>query len=480
MTMLRAIIKRLVCFIAVLALGIHPILGSASVARADSAQVKELNFVFLHGAGSSIASFQLLTDILDDELLPIYIAKYEQDNPGTKVQVNMLLRSYPNNVDLNTWAKNVADSISKHFQRKKDLILVGHSMGGKVALYAVAQNIGGLADQVKMVVTINSPVRNLSGYYVAGGGSIPHFFVASRLLSDLGVLNSVENVDSSTDGDWVAKNKHWLAFVSGETTPLSDQFNIGGIDPAPNDTDDGLVPISAQYAASADVLYYGAYGHSNFSEKAQLAKVIADQMLRYIFGGQLEFSALVRSGSYQHTANWLPTNDFWQDVVAEVPVMSGNLSHMNGSFFKWQDWEDIIVVPPPGDVRSSFRFQRTSLPVITSIDQVRWLSPDNPSDFRLYLRTRAAPRSRLRVDWTIYQQGLLATGVNRDRYEVEISTGTPITSITGVSWSTINPRDLRLLISSQAQGPFRWFVVHWRVYFKQVKVRHVIDEIQAQ
>ena len=38
-------------------------------------------------------------------------------------------------------------------------------MGGKAALYAVAHNIGNLADKVAMVVTSNSPIKKLSNYY---------------------------------------------------------------------------------------------------------------------------------------------------------------------------------------------------------------------------------------------------------------------------------------------------------------------------
>ncbi|GAI54949.1 unnamed protein product, partial [marine sediment metagenome] len=83
-----------------------------------------------------------------------------------------LQRCYPNDVDIKTWANNIADSIDRHFHNKKDLILIGHSAGGKAALYAVAHNVGDLADKVVLVVTINSPVKSLDEYYVTGGGSV--------------------------------------------------------------------------------------------------------------------------------------------------------------------------------------------------------------------------------------------------------------------------------------------------------------------
>ena len=113
----------------------------AQSAPEEPVQVKELNFVFLHGAGGNSCSFQLLADTIKEQL-PAHILDYEQANPGTKVQADTLLRCYPNDVDIQTWAQNIADNINKYFPNKKNLILIGHSMGGKAALYAVAQNIG--------------------------------------------------------------------------------------------------------------------------------------------------------------------------------------------------------------------------------------------------------------------------------------------------------------------------------------------------
>jgi len=108
------------------------------------------------------------------------------------------------------------------------------------------------------------------------------------------------------------------------------------------------------------------------------------------------------------------------------------------------------------------------------------LNPDNAEDCRLCIRTRAAPRNSVQVDWSIYQRGLLPLGSTRDRYEVEIVTGTPLTGIGHASWETDNTRDLRLRIWSEAQSPFRWFKAEWRVYYKQSRQRQVIDEIPGR
>ena len=98
--------------------------GSIQSAPEDSTHIKELNFVFLHGAGSNICSLQLLADAITEQL-PEYILGYEQANPSTKVRVDTLQRCYPNNIDIATWANNIADSINKNFPNRKNLILIG-------------------------------------------------------------------------------------------------------------------------------------------------------------------------------------------------------------------------------------------------------------------------------------------------------------------------------------------------------------------
>ena len=449
--------------------------SSVQSAPEDSTQVKELNFVFLHGAGGHACSLQLLADTIVEQL-PRHILGYEQANPGTKIRFDILNRCYPNNVDIKTWADNIADSINKHFHNK-NLILIGHSMGGKAALYAVAQNVSNLADNVALVVTINSPIKSLDKYYVTGGGSIVDYCRARWLLADQGICNSIAYYDSSQDGIWISRNKHWLAFISGEAAPISQQFNVGGVDPLPRDVDDGAIPLSAQYSDGADVIYYGEYGHSDFADLDKVAEFMADQILRYLFGGQIECSVLAKSGTFAHQADWLLGTDYWEDVVGEVLASRGRLRHMNESYIKWQEWEDMVGECPSGGKRSSYQVSRVSFPFLTSIKESRWVNPDKAEDCRLYLRTRAAPRNRVQVDWSTYRWGLLPRGIERDHYEVEIVTGTPFTQIREVSWATDDSRDVRLRIWSEAESPFRWFRAEWRVYSKESRQRKVIDEI---
>jgi pimeloyl-ACP methyl ester carboxylesterase len=477
--MFKSIVKRLALLIA-MGLSIQLAISSPAQSAPDnSIQVKEFNFVFLHGVGGHAGALQLLGDSIMAQL-PTYIFDYEQANPGTKVRVDTLHRYYPNDVDIDTWAKNIADSIEKHFPDKKNLILIGHSMGGKSALYAVAKNIGGLADKVVMVVTINSPIKRLQDYYFTGGGTASDYIRAQWLILNGGAADSVTYYDSSQDGQWVGSNKHWLAFISAEAAPLSDQFNFAGVDPLPRDMDDGIIPISAQYSDGADVIYYGEHGHSDFSEMDEVAESIAVQILRYIFGGNIDCSVFARSGSYEHKADWLLGTDYWEDIAGEILANSGKVEHKNESYTKWQEWDDVVGEFTLGGGRSSYRVNRVSLPFLTGVKKFRWLHPDDSEDSRLYIRTRAAPRSSVQAEWHIYQQGLLPVGMAREHYEVQMVTGTPLTAIKSVSWQTDNPCDLRLRIYSEAQSPFRWFKAEWKVYFKGSRLRQIINEIPSE
>ena len=469
--------KRLVSLIVVLLCAQLVVSSPVQSAPEEPRRVKELNFVFLHGAGGNACNSQLLADIITEEI-PRYISDYEQIHPDTEVRFDMLRRCYPNDVDIHSWAKNIADSVDKYFPDKENLILIGHSTGGKAALYAVAQDIGGLADKTAMVVTINSPIKPLERYYVTGGGSALDYCRVRWLLSDKGVCNSVVYYDSSQDGYRISYQKRWLAFISGEATPLSEQFDIGGVDAAPRDMDDGVIPMSAQYSEDADVIYYGEYGHSDFSVMPETSGFIADQILRYIFGGDMEYSVLARSGSFEHEADWLLGKDSWDDFVGEVLAGSGSLEYKNDSFFKWQEWEEVLGECPLEGERSSYKISlEGAIPLLTGVRELRWFNPDNNEDCRVFLRTSVAPGSQVKIDWNIRWQGLLPEGLERNRYEVEIVTGTPLTDISDVSWATDNPRDLRMLISSEAESPFRWFNARWRAYSKENRYRKVIDEI---
>ncbi len=449
-------------------------------ARAAESQIelKDINFVFLHGAGSNALSQQLLTDTVREKL-PDYIREYEQANPGIKVRADTLNRSYPNNVDIETWADNIIEGVNKEFPDKKNLVLVGHSFGGKAALYLASGKRGNFADRIAAVVTINTPVRGLDNYYTTGGVAIDDYLQARFLTFDRGIMDSTVHYDSSEDGKIVGSTKNWLALVSAEGAPLSNEFDFGGFDPMPRDMDDTIVPITAQYSEGADVVYYGEHGHHDFAHSEELSGKLAGNILDYLFGKPVAYSVLVDRGIVEHMADLMPGTDSWEDVTRETLSSSGRLEHRNGSFFKWQQWEDVVDARLLRGQRGDFEVSRKSLPFLTGVAEARWMT-DDPQDTRLYIRTRAAPRSRVSVEWAVYESPLLPSGIQRDHYEVEVITGTPFTNIKRVSWASDRSQDFRLRISSAAESPFRWFRAEWRVYGKEVRQRNIIDELKGR
>jgi pimeloyl-ACP methyl ester carboxylesterase len=476
--MLAAVIKKslwLVLIVVLLELGI---VMPAQAQSENTVRVKELNFVFLHGAGGNACSMQLLSDTILEQIEP-YILDYEAAHPDIDIQVHSMNRCYPNDVDMPTWANNIADSVGRYLEGGRNVILVGHSAGGKAALYGVANDVGSLSFRTAMVVTINAPIKPLANYYVTGGASVTSYCQARWLGADQGICRSLANYDSTADGSWVAENRHWLAFISAESAPSSAQFDYSGVDAWPRNMDDGLVPISAQYSDAADVVYYGEHGHGDFEESEAVAGAIAEQILQYIFGGTIECSVFVRSDTFEHKANWLPGTDYWDDILGGILVDSGRLEHFNDSYFWWQDWQDVAGESPEDVLRSTYEAKAVdSFLFFNSLLSASWLNPDDTGDCRLYLRTRAAPRNWVKVDWVIYRQGLLPEGGERDHYEVEIFTGTPLTGIKYAMWLNEDPRDLRAHIYSQAESPFRWFKAQYRVYAKEPRYRQIIDEFE--
>lgn len=454
----------------------HSTSGFSPVLAEDTAQIKELNFVFLHGMGGYPCTLQNLSDWINKRLSS-YIYLYKQTYPDIEIKVNMLSRCYPAYLDIDTWAHNITDSIENNFEGKDNLILIGHSMGGKTALYAVANNIDGLADKVSTVVTINSPIKNLGRYYAPGGGPVLSYCRTGLLGDDEGVCGSVTSYDSSSDGKWVAENRHWLAFISAENAPLSLQFDRSGVDGWPRDMDDGVVPLSAQYADGADVIYYGEQVHSAVGLSDEVAEYLADQILHYLFGLPIECCVFSRSGTFEHNADWLLGKDYWDELVGEEIALTGVIRHTNESFIKWKQWEDIVGEIIPQAQRSTSVLRQLSFPLLTTVREMRWVTVGEPEDCRLYLRVSAAPRTTVEVSWTIYQASLLPTGTKRAYYEVSITDGTPLVAVTQTAWSSRDTRDLRLRIWSEAHSPFRWFNAEWRVFSIEARQKKIIDEI---
>ncbi len=460
--------------LAACAAGLAPRTASAQ----GTALVKQLNFVFIHGAGSTAATMQGLSDDVE-AMSQDYIASYQQTNPGVRVQVNTLLRSYPNDVDVTTWAENLAADTAAHFAGKTDLILVGHSTGGKAALYAVAHNTGGLGDNTSAVITINSPVKPLNSFYVFGGGGASNYCKLGLLLNQHGLCDSVGGYDSSADGLWVGLNRHWLALISGEPAPLSPLFDKSGLDGWPRNIDDGLVPTQAEWADGADVIYYGVHEHSEFQRDPALGRQIAGYVLDYVFGRPLDCAVSGPSGDFGHRAGFLPFAYHWQDELGDTPDPSGSVSHHNGSLVRWQSWRDTVGVCSPGAVRSRFQVKKTGgLPLWTSVGTAGWVTAD-ATDCRLEVTARAGPLSTVRLEWTVFEYTPVPPPSERAYYDITILGGTSLSGVTDAGWTTGDPSDPRIAASSRADGPFRWYQARWHAFYTETRTRDIIDQIPA-
>jgi hypothetical protein len=457
-----------------------------TIVRADSdsslpplpPNIKEVNFVLLHGAGGTACGLQNVGDTIN-EIIPDYIRVYEQKHPDVKVTFNILNRCYPANVDLETWAMNIGQSVNECLPGKSNLILIGHSFGGKAALYGVAHNIEGLKDKTSLVVTINTPVKPLNCYPVSGAPNAIDLCKARFINSDKGVCTSLANYDSSDDGRIVSDEKHWLALISGENTPGSDSFNYGGIDPYTWHCDDGVIPLSGQYTESADTIYYGVYYHSNFHEYDELLLSITEAILNYIFGtADNSYSVLFREACFTHKSDWWLGKDTWSDIIGDKLAKEGAIWHFNPCYCQWQEYEDIVGGWPFVDDAKSRYFTSLSNTsgIFSVIEETGWVEPSSIEDCQIYIKTRTAPRQYIQVDWQIYQQDL-STKYDRDHFEIEIIEGTALTSITRAIWLTDNEKDMRVSVQSQAESPFKWFKANCKIFVKEPRYRNLIDDM---
>lgn len=460
---------------------VSPVSADSIGSVANPAEVKELNFVLIHGGAGNSCSFQPMADTLT-ETLPYYIEEYEKNHPDKKINFNILNRCYPNDESIETWASNIADAINKYLPGKKNLILIGHSMGGKVALYLTANNIGNIGDKVALVVTINSPIRQLSNYPVTGGENVTDLCNNLFIGSYANLCSSIAYYDSVNDGKVVGNTKHWLAFVSAEDAPSSTQFDYGGLDPYPWHMDDGVIPLSAQYTEDADTIYYGEHFHTDFHETKELTQSVTEKIVNYIFGIPNQYFFLAREGSFEHESDWWLGADKWVDIVGDTLIKKGSIWHWNTSDFKWNEWEDVAGgLPLVDDAKSRFEIKLVdSSPLLTALEEVRWFNMSDPEDCRLFIKTKTAPGQYVRADWIIYQQSLLPKGMERDHYEIEVYEGTNMTTIKEATWMSNNPQDLRLLISSQAESPFKRFKANWRSFAKEYRQQEIISELISE
>jgi pimeloyl-ACP methyl ester carboxylesterase len=336
-----------------------------------------MNILFLHGTPGEPFHMEPLKDKIEELL-------HEQG-----LELNHWNPDLPNSDSLEDWSSNVANAINEWGTHER-IVIVGHSFGGKVAIYAVYNDIGGMRDKVDTVITVNSPIRKYEGvYYNAYARSYRYpDFLISLFAKEIGCekTDSLKDVfisDCTDEANWVANNKRWLSIVSGERYPNDKKCNWGNVDLFPRDMDDGLVPLSAQYTDQADTVYYGVYRHDALFENLSEGggrDIITEIIVKYLLGEELEYSVLTCSGEYHHRADIWPGKDVWDDEVGQMGT-------------KERSHYEVEILP-------------CTTP-LTGIESMEWKTPD-PNDLRINIKSYAySPWMFIKIRWRIYHKTML-------------------------------------------------------------------------
>lgn len=289
---------------------------------------------FFHGLGGNLTSNIPLINEINQQF----------NNSG--IVLKFLNPQLPNDVNLNSWSQNIAislkDWIEQNLQYNPRIVIVGHSMGGKAALYAAAHDDQGIFNYVESIITINSPIKNLGRYklftYMWNGLVVS--LIAKKYLHSFKTASIIDirDKDSSIDAKkWVIdEKKDWMAFISGENYPSDPSYDLktmlGEVDPFPREMDDGIVPIDAQYTENAIIEYYGSYDHQSMINNQIVVKNLASIIVKYCFGEFINVSKFYEKGENTHITI-LPKE--WTDIVGDrINFNSINNSLLNNSLIR--------------------------------------------------------------------------------------------------------------------------------------------------
>ena len=255
----------------------------------------EINLLYIHGvknnAGSRSNAQHSLDDLrnaVDANVLP-QIAAYQASHPDVTVQVNSaaanLYTARPSGMHPSDstdptlmddwevgdpgcstqrqgdpcttafeWRYRLASEIERLYPGKRNIVLIGHSTGARVAM-EVASNTGaagvntydwGVAERIAAVVTINGMIDALqpNRYNVVGAASFITTCKNGDVVSLFGDVSPpgngwceyAGNVSGVGPADWVAQNKRSLVLIS--TGSCSPSLWTGH--------NDGSLPFAAQ------------------------------------------------------------------------------------------------------------------------------------------------------------------------------------------------------------------------------------------
>ncbi|MGQ0505825.1 MAG: hypothetical protein ACT4TC_10955 [Myxococcaceae bacterium] len=201
------------------------------------------------------------------------------------------------------WRAALSESLAKLLPPDaRNIILVGHSTGGRVAV-ELAANVGGAGevgaqdygwqDRIAGVVTVNGMINRLGqGTYNFIG---PISFERGCPVGQAnGWCDYAANISGVPAADWVAANRHILMMMSaGDCSPAlwtgeTDQALPLQAQGSPLAPGMSMTPIAGDTFAPAHGNHYGAYCHSdisNFGSPRHLGarEAVSNAMVRWIF-----------------------------------------------------------------------------------------------------------------------------------------------------------------------------------------------------
>ncbi|HEY0606833.1 MAG TPA: hypothetical protein VGD58_28195 [Herpetosiphonaceae bacterium] len=343
------VVRALFCYLCIIALG----LMSSTPSRA-AAQSIQLNILYIHGVKGGTADRQNAQGSLDELETAINaeigsrIAAYETANPGTTIafrsaRANLYTATpspyHPSDslgplfmddwevgdpgctttkqgqpcTTAYEWRYRLAREIESKFPADaKNIILVGHSTGGRVAM-EVAANVGpdgvgtmnwGVQHKIAGVATAQGMIDALNGskYNVVGSASFvttckngdPILGFGSSTALGNGWCEYAGNVGGFPAADWVANNKRALMLISYAScspslwTGYSDGPLPYDAQGSPAATGVQMTPAPGQTWRPAHGVRYGSFCHSaitNTGDSNHAAAVSAakTRILSWIF-----------------------------------------------------------------------------------------------------------------------------------------------------------------------------------------------------
>ncbi len=270
----------------------------------------QVYFLFLHGMPEKP---NILTPLKE---------KLEERFNKVNITFNFLYPHLPDSESIDTWAENVAKVIKK-WDKAKNIVIIGLSMGGKVAVHLTANKKYEVQHKIDTVITINSPLLPLKNFRNKFFGKYyPSFvlpFISSYVLGyeKPDGLRDVIYFDSSKEVKWIKENKHFLAFVSGNNNPKNK-----GNDYFPWCSDDGIVPLSAQYVEGTPAIYYGEKEHEAVFLDPEVTEIIAQAIFDYLSGNPIISFEKFKSGfvRFKRKGLFSPSS---QKVIIKLPLPEG-------------------------------------------------------------------------------------------------------------------------------------------------------------